>query len=270
MPTLILSPMQSEDSLALGAAARDAGWQVERLESWRPPGALAGRADLALYGEALFVRALADPLGCALLEALPGWLLSLPAWALGRRVRLMKLGDAALVDGPAFIKPAGDKAFASKVYETGDAFLATVTELSRSISILVSEPVRWALEYRCFVRARRVETLALYEEDGRLTKQAGRWPRSAPSDGDALAFAQRVVDDPAIDAPPAFVMDVGLIADRGWAVLEANPAWGSGIYGCDPARVLGVVARACVSAAALTAADRAWVPAWESWYEDGG
>lgn len=41
-------------------------------------------------------------------------------------------------------------------------------------------------------------------------------------------------------------LDVCTTADRGWIVLECNPCWGSGIYGCDPHRVLPVIARACV------------------------
>ena len=62
----------------------------------------------------------------------------------------------------------------------------------------------------------------------------------------ALAFAQAVASFAPDDQPPAFVVDVGLIDGRGWAVLEANPAWASGIYGCDPDSILKVVRRACI------------------------
>lgn len=37
------------------------------------------------------------------------------------------------------------------------------------------------------------------------------------------------------------VVDVGIIQDRGWAVVEQNAACCSGIYGCDPEEVLEVV-----------------------------
>ncbi|HNB74240.1 MAG TPA: hypothetical protein PLS70_24185 [Acidobacteriota bacterium] len=40
------------------------------------------------------------------------------------------------------------------------------------------------------------------------------------------------------------VIDVGVISGKGWAVVEANAAFGSGIYGCDPAQVLPVLAEA--------------------------
>jgi hypothetical protein len=59
--------------------------------------------------------------------------------------------------------------------------------------------------------------------------------------------------------PPAFVTDVGLIEGRGWAVVEFNPAWCSGVLGADPAAVLGVLRRACRPADSLAAEDAAWV-----------
>ncbi|WAS92153.1 ATP-grasp domain-containing protein [Nannocystis punicea] len=51
------------------------------------------------------------------------------------------------------------------------------------------------------------------------------------------------------------VIDVGAIEDRGWAVAEANPAWASGLCGCEPARVLAVL-RACVVAGEASEAAR--------------
>jgi hypothetical protein len=42
------------------------------------------------------------------------------------------------------------------------------------------------------------------------------------------------------------VIDIGKIVGRGWAVVEANPAWGSGIYGNDPDEVLNVLAKSCM------------------------
>ena len=47
--------------------------------------------------------------------------------------------------------------------------------------------------------------------------------------------------------------------DRGWGVVEANPAWASGLCGCDPAGVLRVLRRATVPESAMTEADRVWV-----------
>jgi hypothetical protein len=46
----------------------------------------------------------------------------------------------------------------------------------------------------------------------------------------------------------AVVIDTGYIEGRGWAVVEANPAWASGLYLCDATAALAVVAGACRAA----------------------
>lgn len=60
------------------------------------------------------------------------------------------------------------------------------------------------------------------------------------------SFATRVLARPDIEVPKAIVLDVGFIADIGWAVVEMNGAWGSGYYGCDPAACLEVIRHATV------------------------
>ncbi len=76
-----------------------------------------------------------------------------------------------------------------------------------------------------------------------------------------LAALPEPPDHIAILVPPAAVIDVGRLAGGGWAVVEANPAWGAGICGCDPAAVLPVLRRACIPRGQLTREDAAWVVA---------
>jgi hypothetical protein len=47
-----------------------------------------------------------------------------------------------------------------------------------------------------------------------------------------------------MELPRAVVVDVGLIAGRGWAVIEFNAAWGAGLNGCDPEKVLPAILEA--------------------------
>ncbi len=60
------------------------------------------------------------------------------------------------------------------------------------------------------------------------------------------SFVGKILADDRIDLPRTAVLDVGVIAGRGWAVVEQNAAWGSGIYGCDPVQVLEVLRYASV------------------------
>src|SRR5688500_4207734 len=119
MATIILSPRHSEDSDAIEQAAIRAGWNVHRPDSWRVPQEMAGDESLALYGEALFVRVIAEQLGYVLLEASHDWLAKLPEQYTKRAIKAMTLEEAYRIRDHAFIKPAGDKAFTSRVYQTG-------------------------------------------------------------------------------------------------------------------------------------------------------
>ncbi|MFD7843425.1 hypothetical protein ACFV4K_10890 [Nocardia sp. NPDC059764] len=64
--------------------------------------------------------------------------------------------------------------------------------------------------------------------------------------------------EPLLPTPLAVVVDIGLIEGRGWAVVEANSAYGAGVYGCDPRRVLDVLARGCVPRSTLSDNDVHW------------
>jgi hypothetical protein len=126
--------------------------------------------------------------------------------------------------------------------------------------VLISEPVTWAVEYRCFVCEGRVMACSPYWRDGALAQAPdGSWPAPPEERAAALAFAAGLLTEPEAACPPAFVLDVGIIAGQGWAVVEANSAWGAGIYGCEPAQVLRVLRRAVVPAQAVRPEDTRWV-----------
>ena len=63
---------------------------------------------------------------------------------------------------------------------------------------------------------------------------------------EATEFCESVLRDPKVAIPDAVVLDVGVIRNHGWAVIECNAAFSAGIYGCDPTAVLPVLRRACV------------------------
>ncbi|MBA3868348.1 MAG: ATP-grasp domain-containing protein, partial [Anaerolineae bacterium] len=87
----------------------------------------------------------------------------------------------------------------------------------------------------------------------------GNWPVETATQAEVSQFVVGLLQDQTVDLPPAFVLDVGLINGRGWAVVEANPAWASGIYGCTPVDILPVLKRACVQQTNLSAEDACWI-----------
>lgn len=258
MPTLVLPPRYTPDSIALASAAGVQGWGVERLSSWRPPEWLASE-EVVLYGEPLFAAVVAEPLGLVLLGPPLDWLAHLPEPLLHREVWYTTWGEARRLDRPTFIKPAGDKCFPARVYQSG-AKLPTINVLPETTPVLTAEPVEWVVEWRCFVLEGRVVTCSPYWRDGGLAQvEDGSWPAPAGEQKKALEVAAYAIAHADVCLPPGVVLDVGQIRGTGWAVVEVNSAWGSGIYGCDPAAVLGVVNRACVRRNRLAEEDKRWV-----------
>lgn len=244
--------------MALRNAAMGLGWDVERLRTWRPPDELAGR-DAVPYGEPLFAAVVADTLQLALIEPQLSWVSELPFDLRQREIQFSDLSEARAIDRPAFIKPADDKCFQAKVYARGTE-LPEVESVGARSPVLVSDPVVWESEFRCFVLEKGVATMSIYSRNGDLAEtEDGNWPASPSESQDAIDFANLVLQDARVNFPPAGVIDVGVITDRGWAVVEANACWGAGIYGCDPRSVLRTLARACVKRGDLTEADRQWV-----------
>jgi hypothetical protein len=163
MPTLILSPRYSDDSIKLRRAAIDLGWDVMRLASWRCPEDFEPEEPV-LYAEPLFNEAAAEQLDLNVVEPAEDFLVKLPPEYVGRSVRLMSAGEARTLPGPMFLKPPNHKSFRAKVYATG----AELPEMPGDAPVLASEPVEWIAEFRYFVRDRRVHAWSPYWLNGRL------------------------------------------------------------------------------------------------------
>jgi hypothetical protein len=256
-PTLILSPRYTPDSAALWKAALELGWSVERLSSYRVPEYLHD-ADALIYGEGLFASIVAESLSIALLEPPVDWLTRLPYHYLQRAVRYTTLSEIrATLQSPLFVKPGdGGKGFDAKVYAHADE-LPSQDAWEDATPVIVSEPVIWETEYRCFLSGREGATLSVYTRAGEFMEDAA-W--SAPPDemADARAFCAAFAHDDSIALPPGMVLDVGKIAGKGWAVIEANPAYAAGIYGCDPIAVLKALEQIFVKYAKLSDEHRQW------------
>jgi hypothetical protein len=258
MPTLVLSHRYSPDSNALFAAALAAGWDVERLRSFRCPEGLAER-DPVFYGETLLADAIAGDLGIALLEPSADWLPRLPERHRRRDVRLMTLSEALAIRERAFVKPTDEKCFPARVYADGAA-IDPDPVLPQDLPVLVSEPVVFEVEFRFFVLEREAAARSPYIRGGEIARSAaGDWEADASEIEAASASIHALLTDPDVELPAAVVVDVGRMAGRGWGVVEANAAWASGLCGCDPARVLPVLRRAAVPRGGASKADQRWV-----------
>ncbi len=242
MPTLILTPRYSEDAQSLWRAATRIGWNVERLLNWRLSEELKLVVEPVLYVEALMSESIAEQLGLRLLEGGSDWLPSVPEEYRKRWIYLSSLGEARRSQITAFIKPPNDKSFPAKIYNHSNL----PTDYPDETLVLVAEIVQWEKEFRCFILNRTLQTFSIYLRDGELQSKHD-FIHTADEDREIRDFLETILSDERIEMPQATVIDVGVIYGRGWAIVEQNAAWGSGLYGCDPIRVLEVLRYASVT-----------------------
>lgn len=257
MPSLIVSSRFTSDSQALRQAAQQRGWETLRLDGdtlpdwFHPPD-----EQIALFYTAPHAFDIAAQLSRALVGCNADWTVRLPAEFLLRELRQVTLEEALRTPGIAFIKHSVSKAFPSALYSSATLAAATSSNPPGAL-VHVGEPVEWLVEYRCFVLEGEVATISPYRRHGVVIEnhsdRLGASPREV---ADAISFAERVLAS--VACPPAFVLDVGVIQGRNWAVVECNECWASGIYACDTSRVLDTLLRACVPSSAITGANQQW------------
>jgi len=255
---LVLSTWSLPASRALADAARKAGWTASAFDEGRLP-EVEGK--VVFYGGTDLALTVASRLHLALLEPPLDMLARLPPRFRLRAVEYARFGDLTRLKAPTFVKPADalDKSFDPGIYSRADDIRAANAVDART-PVLVAEPVDWSAEYRCFIREGKVTAWSPYLSFGRPAWKPfspGMLAKETPAN--LTGFCDRLFREAGIQFPPAFVMDVGLIDDRGWAVVEFNPAWCSGVLGADPRKVLSVLERACQDVRGLSRADRPWV-----------
>ena len=240
MPTLLLSPRYTIDSRFLANAARRVGWQVMRCTNHQIPTGLDPH-DIILYGENYFVEYFAQELNLALIEPQHDFLTTIPYKFVNREITFLHYQDFQPISSPTFIKSADIKSIPAKVYQPNE-LIPGISEFPPDAPLLLSEPVIWETEYRCFVRERKLQAISIYAHYGELAQnQAGEWVTEYESQLQAIKFIESILENPNLPLQKALVVDIGMIQNRDWSIIELNPAWSSGIYGCDPEGVLATL-----------------------------
>lgn len=244
--TLILSPRNTSDTTALNQAAIDKSWKIERTKNWRISENFKIAENFAVYGEGLFGAVICQQIGISLVEPTFDWLANLPNKYKLREVEFVSLKDAKKIKKRSFVKPADDKCFPAKVYENG-AELKEFSSLQENTPVLISEPVKWNSEFRFFIADGEIKTFSPYSRNGALIQnENGQWLATIEENQKAFELCQSLIENEPDLIPPAVVIDIGEIENKGWAVVEANSCWASGIYGCNPLKVLEVIDKACI------------------------
>ena len=174
---------------------------------WDPPP--VERTSVRLYGSDTFGLVLAKKLSLDLVSPPDRILGTVPPALLSRALRITTL-DAAGPTWPVFIKPVVPKQFKSAVYPSREALTAETGGLGSDVEIIVSDVVQFIAEARAFVLDDEVQACAVYEGEADVHG--------------ATAFASQVART--LDLPRTVVVDVGLLPDSRWALVELNATWG--------------------------------------------
>lgn len=260
MPTLLLSSGLQPEADELAAVAERTSWDVRWINSVADATDFPDE-DCAFYGDTVAGTLLGNSPQFALIEPTFDLLTRIPHRYTGRQIEHGILADARRKSEPVFVKSADacNKCLSPRVWENGAA-IQCHDGTPLTTPVLISEPVAWLVEYRLIILEREVVTFSPYMRCGVRANVFGEsWPHDGEEVNKILSGCHNLLADRALSIPPAVTLDVGLIENLGWAVVEFNPVWCSRLYACDRGRMLPVLRRACLKRERLDGADRRWV-----------
>lgn len=242
MTTLILYSQFNVETRILRKAASERGWNTFRSEGGVIPEHLSGST--ALYCPPPESFRLASQLKIKLIGCSAKWLTELPDNFLGRKLWLSSIKDLSDFEGEFFIKPALSKTFQAGIFEINEA-LTVLKNYPSDLKIIISTPVVFTSEYRCFISKTKVKTVSPYKVGNDIFNSYEKPLKSRPEDiNDAIKFVDSVVKK--VPCPQSFVLDVGQLNNGDWAVIEANESWAAAPYGCNLNDVLDTISQACI------------------------
>jgi hypothetical protein len=244
---LLLSNRDNDDRRSLLAAvqARDDARTVV-CQSWRAPQNASSAERLRIYASAMFADVMAGQVGLTLLETPLAWLAGLPPELTGRQIVLASMDEVRQMPFPRHVKAIDDKRINPQVYQS--AHDISVERIGGDCLTLSSRPVNLTVEARFFVSEAQIVAGSFYMRDRRPAIARLDASREAQLLTDFAADAVAQLHD---TMPAGTVIDVGLIDDRQPVIVEANAAWASGLYACDPARALESILHASITDAEL-------------------
>jgi hypothetical protein len=248
---LVLSPRFSTDSDDFWRAAVAEGWNVHRAIRCRVP----EWAEMpCVYGEVAFCDMMAERLDLGLLEPPNTWLSTLPYELLKRDLWCGTVADLGRVTSRSFVKPANDKVFSFGVYEKGSD--VPTKYIDPGCPIIVSEVVAFDIEVR------------LHLLDGKIVAASQhRLVQANVTEDQAVEQAKAFITPhlKSLDLPSSVVVDVGHVEERGWAFIEANQTYASGVYyQADPRQILPAILRSSGPRALVRDSDKKFLRNLES------
>jgi hypothetical protein len=232
----------ARDIRILRKTALNLGWEIQRIfnYSYEDDGAKP-----ILYGSSLLAPIIEKACNVKFVYPDFDWLTTLPEKYTKRKIKYYTRENIQWPEEKAFIKCCDIKWFKAGVYEPIE--MKELFDLVDESGVLISEPVKFNLEFRAFILNNKITTISPYMQDEiPLTEEEDDWFAFSTEEAEVVLFLNEMLDDENVKTPSSLVIDIGYIENKGWAVIEANESWYSGIYACEPVQVLKTIEGAVV------------------------
>lgn len=237
---IALSPIYTEDSNNLKKASINSPYELNRFNAkWNVPEEFRDDV-IAVYGEDIYAEIVAEQCNLTLTKPKDNWLAGISEQFTKRKISYGQLKDFANEEN-IFIKCSDFKSFKAGVFDKVTDIKGFDT-LDLESSVFTSEVVEWELEVRCFVLNNEIKTHSSYWRNDEFDMNQ----LSETEQKDLFEFFNKFMKKYSETLPKAIVLDFGIIKGKGWGLIEANPAWCSGLYACDAEKALGVIIKSCV------------------------
>jgi hypothetical protein len=237
---IALSPIYTVDSNNLKKASINSPYELNRFNAkWNVPEEFRDDV-IAVYGEDIYAEIVAEQCNLTLTKPTDNWLAEISEEFTKRKISYGKLKEFVDEEN-IFIKCSDFKSFKAGVFDKVTDIKGFDT-LDFDSMVFTSEVVEWELEVRCFVLNNEIKTHSSYWRNDEFdTNQL-----SGTEQKDLFEFFENFIRKYIETLPKAIVLDFGIIKGKGWALIEANPAWCSGLYACDAEKALEVVVESCI------------------------
>jgi hypothetical protein len=235
-----LSPMYTEDSNTLKKASLNSPYELNRFNGkWNVPEEFRDDV-IAVYGEDLYAEIVAEQCHLTLTKPNDNWLSKIPEEFTKRKISYGRLKDF-VHEKNIFIKCSDFKSFKAGVFDKVEN-INGFDSLDPESMVFTSEVVEWELEVRCFVLNNEIKTYSSYWRNNTFNTNL----LSETEEKDMFEFFNDFIKQYSETLPKAIVLDFGIITGKGWALIEANPAWCSGLYACNAEKALEVIVKSCI------------------------
>lgn len=191
-----------------------------------------GTKDIAFYGNETFCLVLSQVLERTLVIVKDDIIADLDKVWTKRQLEIKTINECLSSSFPKFIKSVVPKAIKAKVYQNSQDLKTAAGQYDPAEKVIQSDIIDIKAEVRVFVLDKTISDLAFYEGQGNIE--------------DAKRFGLEFLNNCRILLPKTFVMDLGFNEIDGWFVIEFNSAWGAGLNGCNPNKIIDCIISATI------------------------